>query len=721
MKINASNIASAMKGKFEATSLDKKDIMLSEESMYGTSVNALVSSYEERAPEVIETLRTVFEFENEVLTEEALSSNGARAAVEAIAMTSGNNNAFSDVQAMIAGGKNHSAMSAFAYGPGGNLTGLSLTEEAFDPRRDDRMTVQNIMINFMAGSQEPGAELMFPTRVMAAGQTQLQSVVHVPFVRVQRRTIDGYAEERRPLMAAFTDHTLLDIPAIDLAPHRTTENAKSFSALVPAASRKVNGGTANVAPLKAGDRHNLRVLCDHAGSMGNIGLNHVTDMIAPGGRLTEIILGTKTGTPAEDVAIRVNIDNMPSTQFVNALSGNEFDQQVNFTMPNFPINKDTKTAGGAGIPALAALGDATVYVSFAVTGSLNLSTFEFGTSVSAVTVAAQGAVMKNGRAVPAEDQEYIDAVELVRETLGLFVESVEADLKLSNSNWARSNAIIDTEFKAEYYAPIIGQPIDVIAPTDKPDEIARKSKAVADTLVIRRTNRAYTTIINFFETLNSQKAAIEDGKDLMIGGIGRHLITKPFVETVEFDAYDYLSTRNNIEHTQNLQAAIVGMVRDVFYRAYREAGYGPIFQNVMPNAGGNPHVGMVTNDTLRRNLMPTDHQPVLGPNMGFTVEATNDDRFSTVVQENGEDVDVAIGYASFVIPGQPGDRTGLGFGSFDMLPTVVTQITRAEDNRQYSVYRASDIGIHKPVLPILVKFVVKNLKKAQTLAKSNRP
>ena len=613
-------------------------------------------------------------------------------------------------------------MEGLQVGAGGVVPTLSqsqFTQESFDAGQLNQFQVQNIAVNFAAARQLEGAELMFPTKVMGAGDNGVTVTVHRAVVRKFRQYgVGADAEYLRPLVEAFADADVLNVPATDLVPSKSSENAAYFSDLVSAQETPVNGGVAQFAPVKfnQGTRKvNWKNLCNNPAALGGSVLD-TTDQIAPGARLDGVWLALGAAGSEEVVHFPVALEG--GTQFLPAQEGQGRDVRLFYRSRGKALKKGLKNIAQVEIAGLDGLNDYTVYLEFTVTATLNL---DFGTmDISGSNVVIGEIVDAQDRKLP-RDSATFTTVETLIDGLKPRLDSFSLNTKLSNSNWGQNNAIIDVLKITERYLPIYGQPIEVLSPTSGDNaETAEKVKAMSNSIMARNTNNAYTTLFNYEDVLRSNITAMNQGIDVPISGIGRYLVL-PYYNKLVINVPNIIANRRSAERAADLEAAIVAALRDEAYGMFLKANYGPALQ-LGVGVGVKPVVGLLTSDTAHRYIRTVADAKVLGVNMDFVVESTNDIRFITerVVtyigndgQEVTEKLDVHHGFMSFV-RNRPGHDDGLGFGTFFFYPNVIQRVQVSRFNNTYSVDRAFPINLHSVALPVLVKVEFEGLSKAAT-------
>lgn len=581
------------------------------------------------------------------------------------------------------------------------------SQESFDETELATFAAQNIMYNVLASRQDPFAEAFFPTKVVTPAEAGIKITVDRQEVLdyAQHKT-DGSAlgEKRSNLIDAFADANILNRPATELVPWAKEDGSNDAyfvsEAEVGARTVELSGHNVRTRPLKMGKRVNLLGISSHPGLIDN-GVLDVTDQIANGTRLKNLYvnLTDSSGTEPVTEVVKLNVANMTRTQFKKSHEGQGREVVLNFISDAVVIDGASQTAAGAPVSLLAdqvATPDLTVQLSLSVSGSGNLNDGHIDMHSSPVRV--ESVIDAEGDSLSLTEgagKEVVDRLE----ALGASIIGYDLAARRSNSNWRSTGALIDVTPYTESYAIEPGYPISVLTPTDDSQNGAKISGMV-NAARIRNSNNAITTLINYGEQLEAYQAAMTRGVKLDIVGAGRHVV-RPFFATDTIDVDARVTSISSHERAEDVSMVLVDAIRDMAYRMYREANYGPALDLANAGTQTKPIVLIGCDAVVQRYLMVSGDDRLLGETMDYRIVSTNDTRMTDSI------------YLTFTRE-RPGSEDGLSFGVHAYIPELIQRVTTNRGGSTAKNDRVVPRSIHVPVLPVLGHIRVANLKQAIT-------
>lgn len=581
------------------------------------------------------------------------------------------------------------------------------SQESFDETELANFAAQNIMYNVLASRQDPFAEAFFPTKVVTPAEAGIKITVDRQEVLdyAQHKT-DGSSlgEKRSNLIDAFADASILNRPATELVPWAKEDNSNDgyFVANDDVAARSVelSGHAVRTRPLKMGKRVNLLGISSHPGLIDN-GVLDVTDQIANGMRLTNLYvkLVDSTATPATVEIVKLGVGNMTRTQFKKSHEGKGREVVLNFISDAVVIDSASKTPAGAALALLAsqvATPDLTVQLSLSVSGSGNLN--EGTVDVHSSPVRVESVVDSDGSVLSLSEGAGKAVVDRL-EALSASVIGYDLNARRSNSNWRSTGALIDVTPYTESYAIEPGYPISVLTPTDDTQNGAKISGMV-NAARIRNSNNAITTLINYGEQLEAYQQAMLRGVKLDIVGAGRHVV-KPFFASDNLDVAARVTSISSHERAEDVSMVLVDAIRDMAYRMYREANYGPALDLANAGTQTKPIVLIGCDAVVQRYLMVSGDDRLLGEMVDYRIVSTNDTRMTDSI------------YLTFTRE-RPGSEDGLSFGVHAYIPELIQRVTTNRGGSTAKNDRVVPRSIHVPVLPVLGHIRVVGLKEAIT-------
>jgi hypothetical protein len=577
------------------------------------------------------------------------------------------------------------------------------SQEAFDETELNSFAAQNIVFNVLASRQDSFAEAFFPTKVVAPSEGGIKITVDRQEVLdyAQHKTDgSGLSVNRRNLIDAFADHRILARPATELVPWAKEDgsNAANFVADSDIASRtmEISGTAVRTRPLKMGRKVNFLGLSQHPGLIDN-GILDMTDQIAPGARLKNLYMKLDDGTAPE--IIRFNTEHMTRNQFKKSAEGQGREVVLNFVTSSLPLDANTKTVANAASALLKTQvedEDVVVRLAISVNGNGNLDSGALDLHASGVRV--ESVVDAAGEELSLESGAGKAVVDRL-EALNASVIGYELAARRSNSNWRSTGALIDVTPYTESYAIEPGYPISVLTPTDDTQNGAKISGMI-NAARVRNSNNAITTLLNYAEQLEAYTEAMSRGVKTDILGAGRHVV-RPFFFAGEINVADRVTSISSHERAEDVSRVLVDAIRDAAYRMYRDSNYGPALDLANAGTATKPVLLIGCDAVTARYLNVTADERLLGGEMDYRIVSTNDDRMEDNI------------FLTFTRE-RPGSEDGLSFGVHAYMPELIQRVTTNRGGSTAKNDRVVPRNIHVPVLPVMSRLSVLELKEAIT-------
>lgn len=575
------------------------------------------------------------------------------------------------------------------------------SQESFDETELNSFSAQNIVFNVLASRQDAFAEAFFPTKVIAPSEGGIK-------ITVDRQEVIDYAQHktdgsglnmnRRNLIEAYADHRILARPATELVPWAKEDNSADANFVaesdVASKSLEIAGHSVRTRPLKMGRKMNFLGLSQHPGLVDN-GVLDLTDQIAPGARLKNVYLKLDDSTDVE--IIRFNTEHMSRNQFKKSAEGQGREVVMNFVTESLPLDGKTQTIAQADSALLKTVVEdqnVVVRLGLSVNGNGNLDRGELQLNASPIHVEAViDAAGEELSLTETVGKAVVDKMEALKATI------IGYDLaaRRSNSNWRSTGALIDVTPYTESYAIEPGYPISVLTPTDETQNGAKISGMI-NAARVRNSNNAITTLINYAEQLEAHTEAMARGVKTDVLGAGRHVV-KPFFRAEEIDVSTRVESISSHERAMDVSRVLVDAIRDAAYRMYRESNYGPALDLANAGTATKPIVLIGCDAVTERYLNIQADDRLLGGQMDYRIVSTNDRRVSDSI------------FLTFTRE-RPGSEDGLSFGVHAYMPELIQRVTTQRGGSTAKNDRVVPRNIHVPILPVMAKLDVLNLKEA---------
>lgn len=510
------------------------------------------------------------------------------------------------------------------FGVADGFSKRTIGMEAYDEKDNRNAVVYSIAYNMQAARQDEFGEAFFPTIVVTpdnigyAVSVRLFQVFN-DFQRNISGDLDKY--EKKNIIRAVIDHTILKNEMTKIVPVFRTESAANFVpvATIPSRTILLEGESIVTSALATGKRFSLLGISQTDTLLAN-GIMDVTDSIDPA-----VTLNTVYVQVGDDV-LAFNVQNLPLSNFAPAPQGNQRLMNLAFQSSSLLITKDTKRADGSALTTLASVvsNDLIVRLNINVTGSINLEladTIVYGNGIDASTVQNAVGELLALTAAPASD---VVAALADAKVIGYDLVAFRTNL-----NRRQRGQLIDTSNFTQMYAVPLRSPITAIRPmtTDGQTDSSDLSALIIATH-IRTSNAAVGALLQAANILNDYVDARDTagvGPDVL--GVGRFLVRPTFAKKV-LDMNTAIDSVKSFERARDIQAVLVNQVRDMAYRLYRDSGYKAAADAQAGGMSKAPTVIIGTDPVLSRYLMVDGDLRTLGSDFDVRVVTTLDDRMT---------------------------------------------------------------------------------------------
>lgn len=508
----------------------------------------------------------------------------------------------------------------------GSVDRLKVALEAYDEKENKNAAVYSVAYNMQAARQDEFGEALYPTVTVTPDQVGYSVSIHLVQVYNEvRRQVSGVADnfKRKNIVHALRDPSILQNDLTKIVPIHQAASQANFVAAAALTPRTVMLGdeALTTSALLFGRKFSLLGISQSASLLAT-GQQDSTDAIDTAVRLQALYLSITDGTDSE--MLKFTTADLPLATFNYAVQGNYRLMQLNFTTGSLKINKDTVQASGAASALLApvATGDYTVRLGVSVTGSVNLETADTELMAGAVSVVS---------VTGPDGTKYAPTDAAVAAIVALFDDAAMAgydlDARRTNANRRQRGQLLDvTIFNQTYAVPLLS-PITVPRPLGQGDNTDASDLAALITATrIRTSNAAVTELLRAADLLRAyvnNNDAVGDSPEIL--GVARFLVD-PFFESASVDIADITNSIKSAEKDQDIQGALVSLIRSMVYRMYRDSGYKAAADALNGGVAQTPTVVIATDPVLARYLNITGDPRLLGDHFNVKVVSTLDIR-----------------------------------------------------------------------------------------------
>jgi hypothetical protein len=497
--------------------------------------------------------------------------------------------------------------------------------EAYDERDNRHVTTYTTTYNMLASRQGPFAEMFFPTITVAPDQVGFETTIRLNYVMTEvKSNIDGSIAQfnRKNLIQAAIDPTIFGSDQTKVIPVYRDESKAKFVASTLLTPRPVMMGDEEVttSALKIGAKLGLLPI-SQTDALLKTGTIDYSDALDASIELDTVYIklvgsGAQAGTTE---LFKFNTKRLPTAVFTHALQG--LDRQMNLVFKGdaFTFSKDTKTVAGVASVLLAAMGTNTARVSVGITGEVNLQTSE--TQLWARPCEATLIRNEDGEVLPHGAGAGATIATLLG---GAVVEGYELNAHRVNTNQRQRGELLDTVYYNQIYTVPLRSPISVARPRGASEENDASDLASLITAThFKINNDAVKTLLEAADFLAEYVRDIDNYETApAILGVARHLVTAYFRRQT-IDLRDIVQSLTSADRRENIQQALVMVIRDHVYNMYRDSGWQPAADSLAGGDAGKPVVKIGTDPVIAGWLCVGGDTRLLGTDMfDVQVEAT---------------------------------------------------------------------------------------------------
>lgn len=554
-------------------------------------------------------------------------------------------------------------LTAGQHGRADIFDGQSVGLEYFNETSLDTHMATSLVFNLQAARQDEFCEAFFRTITIDPSECGMlveinKTMVHRA-VRHAMNAKDSQPYQRRNILDAATDYTVLEDRAVDFVPYMNVDGSRDAefvsAALHQPVIRRVENAQIRTNPLRftAQDKH-LMELSAHPGLVTS-GILDESDEFDGRVALDNLyILAKKKGEDdSKGKLVAFNTQHLARASFNKSQEGDGREMTLEFRNAHFTITENTKAVDKSDIPALEELAanKYTLIVTIKVNANINLQTGVESAMVSGVTIV--GLRDEKGHDIAWD----AGAGKAIVDAIDLSGHGYEYKMTRSNSNRRSKGLLVDSVCERERYKIQLGSPITSRKPIGRTDNNGALNDLIT-TARMRNNNLAITKLLNYSDALEQVVAGITNEYEIpSIEGAGRHFV-RPWFEKVTFDAQKQTAALQSDDVPNALRAALLNVLRDQIVRAYQESRFQPALEMLSGYTISKPKVVIGTDITTGNWLWEKGDVRTLGDQFQYKIVTTTDFRFNGRLQwvfSVGEE-----GYSA------------LNFGNFLWVPELVT-------------------------------------------------
>lgn len=599
--------------------------------------------------------------------------------------------AYSADAPMLTGGR-HGSQDADA-----NVLGL----EYFNETSLDKHMAASLVFNVQAARQGEFAEAFFPTLTIDPTECglliEIQKTMIHRGVRHAMHDKDSQGYQRRNILDAATDYTVLEDRSIDFVPYMN-EDGKRDGDFVPATLKAPDNivlGNYSVRTnplLITGTKKNLMRLSAHPGLVTS-GVLDESDEFDGRFALSEMLFLVKKAGEADTAGklVRFKTVNLARASFNKTQEGDGRELSLEFRGANFVLTGDTVDAvAAADVPALADLAAGGYKLQFTVTAHANVNIQTGVEDFMASAIEVTGLVNA--------DNAKIDPTVGTGKALvdGISIRPYAYNYKAtrSNSNRRSKGLLVDSVTERERYKITLGSPITSRKPIGRTDN----SQALNDLITaarMRNDNLAITKLLNYSETLADIVKGITDPYQVVsIEGAGRHYIA-PWFEEMSYDVQAQIAALGTTDVADSIRAGVLLQLRDQVTRAYQQSRFQPALEMLSGYTQSKPKVIIGTDIVTANWLWEKGDLRTLGDAFDYQIVTTNDKRF--------------YGRIQWAFQVGNGGYSPLNFGNMLWVPELVTDTNLTRNDAVTNELTVQPRNYHVVNCPVSGVVAVKGL------------
>lgn len=514
-----------------------------------------------------------------------------------------------------------------------NVLGL----EYFNEQSLDKHMAASLVFNVQAARQGEFAETFFPTITIDPTEAglliEIQKTMIHRGVRHALHDKDSQAYNRRNILDAATDFTVLEDRSIDFVPYMIEDGSRDdwFVPATQKTPRNVLLGNYSVRtnPLKVipGKKQLLR-LSAHPGLVTSGVLDESDEFEGRVALENVYFLVKKTGEDdSKGKLITFKTLNMARASFNKTQEGGGRQMSLEFRDASFGLHKETTDVGANAVPALQDIVAGEYRVQFTVNLAANIDLQTGVETMMASGVEFLTVVDKDGVKLDPE----AGATKTMLNAIDIKFQGYDYKMTRSNSNRRSKGLLVDNVTERERYKIVLGSPITSRKPYGRTDS----SQALNDLITaarMRNDNLAITKLLNYTETLADVYAGMVDPYQVVsIEGAGRHYIA-PWYEATKFDVPSRIAALQSMDVSDAIREALLIQLRDQVTRAFQQSRFQPALEMLSGYTQSRPKVIIGTDVVTANWLWEKGDLRTLGDTFDYKIVTTNDKRFYGRIQ-----------------------------------------------------------------------------------------
>lgn len=496
--------------------------------------------------------------------------------------------------------------------------------ESFDESDNRHVTTYSTTYNMLASRQGPFAEMFFPTVTVAPDQVGFETTIRLNYVMSEVTSgIDGSVSvfNRKNLIQAAIDPDIFDSDQTQVVPVYTAAAAAKFMDTGLVAPRQVMVGEESVttSPLKVNAKIGLLPISQTEALLatGTIDYSDALDTNIELDAVYIKLTATVAGNPVTEV-FRFSARRLPTSVFAHALQGME--RQMNLTFENdaFNFSSATLTAAGTASVILAALGTNTARLLLGIQGKVNLQTSETQVWVRPCETSLVRDV--DGNVLPQDSGVGLTITTLLNTAT---VEGYDLYAHRVNSNQRQRGQLLDTVYYNQIYTVPLRSPLSIARPRGASEENDASDLASLITAThFKINNDAVKTLLEAVDMLNDYVTNVDNYDTApAILGVARNLVTA-YYRTQNIDLTQVVQSLTSVDRRDNIQQALVLVIRDHVFNAYRDSGWQPAADSLAGGDGGKPVILIGTDPVIAGYLTVNADTRLLGNDWDVQIEST---------------------------------------------------------------------------------------------------
>jgi len=577
--------------------------------------------------------------------------------------------------------------------------------ESYDERDNRHVTTYTTTYNMAASRQGPMAEMFFPTITVAPDQVGFETTIRLNYVMNEvKSSIDGSAAvwNRRNLIQAAIDPTIFSSDQTKVVPVYRDESKAKFVDAALLAPRTVLVGDEEVttSALKVGVKLGLLPI-SQTESLLRTGTIDYSDALDASVEVDAIYikLTGEVGGVAKTELFKFNAKRLPTSVFTHALQGMDRQMNLAFKCDAFTFDKNTKTAAGVPSAILAGMDTNTARISVGLSGELMLNTSELNVWARPTEVTlirnADGEALPHGTGAGATVAALLSTAT---------VEGYELNAHRVNTNQRQRGELLDTMYYNQIYTVPLRSPISVVRPRGASEENDASDLAALITAThFKINNDAVKTLLEAADFLEEYVRDIDNYETApAILGVARHLVTAYF-RRQEIDLTKIVQSLTSADRRENIQQALVMILRDHYYNMVRDSGWQPAADSLAGGDAGRPTLLIGTDPVIAGWLCVTGDGRLLGiDDVDVQVEATyNRDMKGKLVMALGQ-------------KGNTGKHNPMHFGNMAYKSELALILPTHRNGQNSKELMVTPSYLHVVNSPIMVVLDILNVSKVAT-------